>query len=207
MLLTEAVPWSSARELVDWTCHAGVCSWGDRLCHAPASRGAHSSVPSSRFLRAGGNYPGDGESSGGNGAGESSCGKEAGDSSCGNGAGESSCGEGAGDWSAGNGVEQVGGESSGGGKSGRASPAAAPGVEQAGGKLVRGGSGQGGWRMGWCGYTVAEATGGPICVSCSGEGFHLSRRQATLPDFSPAGTEAGVEASRLLRLQGFSARR
>ena len=24
MLLTEAVPWSSARELVDWTCHAGV---------------------------------------------------------------------------------------------------------------------------------------------------------------------------------------
>ena len=24
MLLTEAVPWSSAQELMDWTCHAGV---------------------------------------------------------------------------------------------------------------------------------------------------------------------------------------
>ena len=24
MLLTDAVPWSSVQELVDWTCHAGV---------------------------------------------------------------------------------------------------------------------------------------------------------------------------------------
>ena len=55
-------------------------------------------VPSSRFLRAGGNYPGDGESSGGNGAGESSCGNGAGESNAGNGAGDSSGGgNGAGD--------------------------------------------------------------------------------------------------------------
>ena len=30
---------------------------------------------------------------------------------------------------------------------------------------------EGGWRMGWCGYAVAEETGGPICDSCSGVGL------------------------------------
>ena len=59
----------------------------------------------------------------------------------------------------------------------------------------------GGWRMGWCGYTIAEVTSGPTRDSCSGEGFNLSSRQA-IPDFGQAGVEAGVAASRLQR-QGF----
>ena len=58
--------------------------------------------------------------------------------------------------------------------------------------------------MGWCGYTIAEATGGPIRDSCIGEGFNISSRQA-LPDFGQAGVEAGVAASRLRR-QGFFTR-
>ena len=55
---------------------------------------------------------------------------------------------------------------------------------------------EGGWRLGWCGSPVAEATGGPICDSCSGEGLVQRRRPAALPDFGESGLEAGVEALR-----------
>ena len=98
-------------------------------------------VLSSRFLRAGGKHPGDGESSGGNGAGDSSGGASREDGGWGGAAARSISGNGA-------------GESSGG-----ASSAAAIGVEQAGGDArlavaIAGKGVDGGWRMGWCGFTV-----------------------------------------------------
>ena len=91
--------------------------------------------------------------------------------------------------------------------SGGASRAATIGVEYAGLAVSIAGKGvDGGWRMGWCGYTIAEATGGPIRDSCSGEEFNL--QAGAIPDFGQAGVEADVAASRGQRKlpQGFFTR-